>query len=130
MGIGNGRVTVLYDEDCGSCRWVADRLRAWDRLGRLRFAPIQDSDGPLAPVPPEERLDSMHAVTGDGRVFSGGAAVAPILRVLPGGRLPAAVAEVAPGLTERAYRAVARRRTTLGRLLGADACRVDPSRAP
>ena len=22
---------VLYDEDCGFCRWSADRLRAWAR---------------------------------------------------------------------------------------------------
>jgi predicted DCC family thiol-disulfide oxidoreductase YuxK len=122
------RVTVLYDEDCGFCRWTADRLRAWDRRGLLRFASIQRSVASLAPVPPALWLESVHAVTVDGRVWSGGAAVTAILRALPAGRLPAAIAAFAPDLTERIYRAVARRRTTLGRLLGADACRVDPSR--
>jgi predicted DCC family thiol-disulfide oxidoreductase YuxK len=103
-------------------------LRAWDRRGLLRFASIQRSVASLAPVPPALWLESVHAVTVDGRVWSGGAAVTAILRALPAGRLPAAIAAFAPDLTERIYRAVARRRTTLGRLLGADACRVDPSR--
>lgn len=127
MGAGI-RVTVLYDDDCGFCRWTADRLRAWDRRGRLAFASIQTSADLLGPVPADMRLESVHAVTADGRVWSGGAAAVPTLRALPAGRLPAAIAEAAPALTERIYRAVARRRTTLGRLLGAEACRVDPSR--
>ncbi len=50
---------VLYDEDCGFCRWTADKLRGWDRRRRLTFAPIQSSRGQalLAAVPPEVRLD-------------------------------------------------------------------------
>src|SRR4249919_3127403 len=72
---------VLYDEDCGFCRWTADKLRGWDRHQRLRFASIQSSRGQalLASLPPEVRLDSAHVVTA-GRVRSGGAAVAPVLR--------------------------------------------------
>ena len=34
-------ITVLYDEDCGFCRWSADKLRRWDTRGRLTFAAIQ-----------------------------------------------------------------------------------------
>ena len=51
--------TVLYDEDCGFCRWTADKLRGWDRRRRLPFAPIQSPRGQalLAAVPPEVRLD-------------------------------------------------------------------------
>ena len=37
-------VTIAYDEDCGACRWTAERLRRWDRAGRLAFVPIQDAD--------------------------------------------------------------------------------------
>ena len=125
----DGLVVVLYDEDCGFCRWSADRLRTWDRRRALRFTSIQGAEGGrlLAPVPPAARLDSMHAVTPDGRVWSAGAAVAVILRLLPAGGPAARVARLAPGLTERAYRAVAARRTRLGTLLGRDACAVDPS---
>ena len=64
-----GTVTVPYDDDCGFCRGSADRLRARDRLDRLRFV----------------------AITVD--------------------------------------RAVARRRGTLGRILGEEARKVDPAAA-
>ena len=120
---------VLYDEDCGFCRWTADKLRGLDRRRRLTFVPIQSSRGQalLASLPPEVRLDSAHVVTA-GRVRSGGAAVAPVLRELPGGRPLAAVAEAMPRITDRAYRWTARRRTWLGARLGTAACSVDPSR--
>ena len=123
-------VTVAYDEDCGACRWAAERLRRWDRAGRLGFAAIQLSDALLAPVEAGRRLDAMHAVTTDGRVYSGGAAVPLILRALPGGRPLAVLAASAPGLTDAAYAAIVARRTQIGRLLGQDACAVDPARHP
>jgi predicted DCC family thiol-disulfide oxidoreductase YuxK len=124
------RVVVLYDDDCGFCRWSAERLRTWDRRRALRFAAIQSDEGQrlLGPVPPSARLASMHAVTADGRVWSAGAAAPVILRVLPGGTLLADLTRRAPGLTERAYRAVSARRLQLGALLGREACAVDPGR--
>ncbi|MGE5225306.1 MAG: thiol-disulfide oxidoreductase DCC family protein [Planctomycetaceae bacterium] len=123
------RVAVLYDDDCGFCRWAAERLRTWGRGRALRFATIQGAEGErlLAPVPSAARLDSMHAVTPDGRVWSAGAAVPVILRALPAGRPFASLARLAPGLTDRAYRTVAARRARLGALLGREACAVDPS---
>ncbi|HEX6131046.1 MAG TPA: DCC1-like thiol-disulfide oxidoreductase family protein [Actinomycetota bacterium] len=126
----DARATVLYDDDCGFCRWTAERLRRWDRRRRLRFATIQGETGArlLGDLPPAERLASWHVVTPDGR-RSAGAALAPTLERLPGGRPLALLAGAAPGLTEAAYRAVARRRTAIGRLLGTDACAVDPARA-
>jgi predicted DCC family thiol-disulfide oxidoreductase YuxK len=78
-------------------------------------------------VPVAERLDSMHAVAPDGRVWSGGQAVRVILDELPGGSALAGMAARFPGTTERIYRLVARRRNRLGRLLGQRACSVDPS---
>ena len=121
---------VLYDEDCGFCRWTADKLRGWDRRRRLTFAPIQSSRGQalLRTVRADERLRSAHAVTPTGQVRSGGAAVAPVLRELPGGRPLAVVAEAMPRVTDRAYRWMARRRTWLGARLGTAACAADPSR--
>jgi len=120
---------VLYDDDCGSCRWSADRLRAWDRRGRLAFASIQASDEALRAVPAAERLDAMHVVDASGRIWTGGAAVTRLLAEVPGGGLLAAVGRNWPDLAERVYRAAARRRATFSRLLGAQACAVDPSRA-
>lgn len=122
-------VMVLYDEDCGFCRWSAARLRAWDRRDRLRFVPITSPEGRslLTGIPEHLHLDSMHAVTSDGRVWSAGEAAGPVLRALPGGWVLALVADAAPVLTERTYRAFAHRRATLGRILGEEACKVDPA---
>jgi predicted DCC family thiol-disulfide oxidoreductase YuxK len=124
-------VIVLYDDDCGFCRWSADRLRAWDRAGRLAFRSIGDAerDGSLDDIDPAERRASWHAVTPDGRLWSAGAALAPVLRRLPGGVPIASAAETFPHATERAYRFVARHRERLGAAIGARACAVDPGRS-
>jgi predicted DCC family thiol-disulfide oxidoreductase YuxK len=65
----------------------------------------------------ERRSASSHVVLPDGRVLSGGAAAAPVLRELPHGAALAAIAERFPTLTERVYRLVADHRTLLGRLV-------------
>ena len=121
---------MFYDDDCGFCRFTAERLRAWDRRGDLRFATIQGADGAraLAPLDPAARLASWHLVTHDGRIWSAGAAAPELLRRLPLGTVPAAVLAMFPQTTERLYAWVTRHRTRLGTLLGRDACAVDPSR--
>jgi predicted DCC family thiol-disulfide oxidoreductase YuxK len=121
-------VTVAYDEDCGACRWTAERLRRLDRAGHLAFVAIQDADDLLRDVPAARRLDAMHAVTADGRVHTGGAAIPVMVGELPAGAPVAWVASLWPAGTERIYRAAARRRTTIGRWLGQQACAVDPGR--
>ena len=123
---------VFFDEDCAFCRWSADRLRAWDRRGRLRFATIQGAEGDrrLGHMDAETRLRSWHVVTPDGAVRSAGAALPPTLRLLPGGRPLAAVAAISPTATEGAYRWVARHRGRLARIVGQRACAVNPSRNP
>jgi predicted DCC family thiol-disulfide oxidoreductase YuxK len=79
----------------------------------------------LAPIPPGARLDSWHLVRADGRLFSAGAAAAPLARLLPWGRPLASVFAAFPAATERAYRFVARHRDWLARLLRIDAsCQV------
>lgn len=118
---------VLYDEDCGFCRWSLDKILAWDRAKRLRPIAIQSEEGSrlLAAIAPDARLDSWHLVRADGKLFSAGAAVEPLARLLPGGRPLAAVFAAFPGLTERAYGFAARHRFWLARLLRVDAnCQV------
>jgi predicted DCC family thiol-disulfide oxidoreductase YuxK len=122
------RYVVLYDEDCGFCRWSLDRLLRSDRDGRLRPVPIQSEEGDrlLADLREEERLASWHLVTPDGRRHSGGAAAAPLARLLPAGAPVAFLADTFPRTTDRLYRWVARHRDELGRRLGEHACAVDP----
>ena len=121
------QTVLLYDEDCGFCRWSLDKILAWDGAKRVRPVPIQSEEGSrlLASIPPGARLDSWHLVAADGRLFSAGAAAAPLARLLPGGRPLAAAFTAFPGTTERAYRFTARHRDRLARFLRIDAnCQV------
>jgi predicted DCC family thiol-disulfide oxidoreductase YuxK len=131
-GMTRGRVVLIYDEDCGFCRWSVDRILAWDREHRLRPLALQtgEADELLRGMPPERRRASWHLVTPDGIVRSGGAGAAPLLRELPGGGPMARVARTLPGPTDAVYRLVARNRDRLGRLLGADRCGVTPGTHP
>jgi predicted DCC family thiol-disulfide oxidoreductase YuxK len=125
------RATVLFDGDCGLCRWSAEKLRRWDRAGALGFATLDSlaADEMLAGMDRETRFDSWHLVGVDGRVWSAGAAIPETLRLLPGGAPLGWLASLSPALTERAYRSVSRHRVQLGRLLGRQACAVDPTRS-
>jgi predicted DCC family thiol-disulfide oxidoreductase YuxK len=121
--------TVLFDADCGLCRWSAERLRRWDRAGRLRFVALRtpEADGLLPHLTPAERTASWHLVGPDGEVASGGSAVPRVLALLPGGRPLSAVTGRFPGATDRAYRLVADHRARIGGWLGREACDVDPT---
>jgi predicted DCC family thiol-disulfide oxidoreductase YuxK len=112
---------VLYDEDCGFCKWSIGKILAWDRARRLRTLPIQSDEGArlLASVEPDRRLDSWHLIS-SGKLYSGGAAAAPLARLLPGGRPLAALLGAFPPATACAYTYIARRRDRWSRLLGID----------
>jgi predicted DCC family thiol-disulfide oxidoreductase YuxK len=92
-----------------------------DRHGRLRPVALQDPEAGtlLAGMPIEERMASWHLVGQDGHVYSGGDAFAPLLRLLPGRGALARVLARFPSLAEIGYRAVAGRRSFLGRLIPA-----------
>jgi predicted DCC family thiol-disulfide oxidoreductase YuxK len=122
-----GHAVVLYDEDCGFCKWSLDKILAWDRHRRLRPLPIQSEEGGrlLAGVPQELRLESWHLVAPSGEVRSAGDAAAPLASLLPGGRPLAFLFRTFPGITNRAYRLVAGNRDRIARLLRIDAsCQV------
>jgi predicted DCC family thiol-disulfide oxidoreductase YuxK len=114
---------VLYDSDCGFCKWSLDKLLAWDRRRALRPVPIQSREGEslLAPIPPDKRLDSWHLITPDGAIHSAGAGAPFLFEVLPGGRPFAAIFRAFPGVTQRAYGWVAGHRDRLARIVGVDA---------
>jgi len=118
---------ILYDEDCGFCKWTLDKILAWDRDRRLRPLPIQSEEGRrlLAGVPEDERLDSWHLVLASGEVRSAGAAASPLAGLLPGGRPLARLFDAFPAVTDRAYRFVAGNRDRFARVLGIDAsCQI------
>jgi predicted DCC family thiol-disulfide oxidoreductase YuxK len=124
------RAVLLFDEDCGFCRWATDRLLRWDRRGALRALSIQSEEGErlLDGMDDQRKLSSWHLASPGGRVVSGGAAVAPLTRLLPLGGPLALIARSFPAATDALYRMVARHRTGLARLVGARACAVDPAR--
>jgi predicted DCC family thiol-disulfide oxidoreductase YuxK len=113
--------SIVYDRECGFCRWSLRKVLAWDRRKALTPVALQDpaADRLLASLPEQARSDSWHLVMSDGRVYSAGAAAPPLLRLLPGGRPLALLAAAFPRLTEAAYRSIARHRSLLGRLLRA-----------
>lgn len=111
--------TVLYDQDCGFCRWSLAKLLAWDRRRALTPVPLASpkADRILDGMPAEERRASWHLLDAEGGLHSGGAAFPPLLRLLPGGAPLAAIASRAPRLTDRGYRWVADHRSGLGRFV-------------
>jgi predicted DCC family thiol-disulfide oxidoreductase YuxK len=121
------RAVILFDNDCGFCRWSLSKLLAWDRHGRLRPVALQSeqADDVLMGMDRERKMASWHLVAPDGRTYSGGDAVPHLARLLPAGAPIAALASAFPRTTGRAYLWVAMHRERLGRVLGERACAVD-----
>jgi predicted DCC family thiol-disulfide oxidoreductase YuxK len=121
------RAVILFDNDCGFCRWSLSKLLAWDRHGRLRPVALQSeqADDFLMGMDRERKMASWHLVALNGRTYSDGEAVPHLARLLPAGAPIAALATAFPRTTDRAYRWVARHRERLGRVLGEQACAVD-----
>jgi predicted DCC family thiol-disulfide oxidoreductase YuxK len=110
-------VTLIYDSDCGFCRWCLGKLLAWDRRRAVRPIALgtPEADRLLAGMPAAKRMSSWHLVDAAGGVHSAGAGFAPLLSVLPAGGPLAAVAARFPHATERAYRLVSGNRIFFGR---------------
>ncbi len=133
---------VLYDPDCGFCRFGVALLLRWDRHGRLRPVSLRSPEAEvlLEGMPEDERMASWHLVDprwqrnvahnatnrdhlAEPAVWSGGGAFSPLFRLLPGGDPLALITDRFPGASERAYRWVADHRTALGKPLPAAATR-------
>jgi predicted DCC family thiol-disulfide oxidoreductase YuxK len=102
------RPGLLYDADCGVCKFIVARVLELDR-GRYRPLAIQDARSAdlLPDTTEEERLRSFHIVDPDGTVHSAGDGLALLIPPL----------RRAPKLASRAYWLVANNRTRLGKLL-------------
>ncbi|MGO9820999.1 MAG: thiol-disulfide oxidoreductase DCC family protein [Solirubrobacteraceae bacterium] len=115
------RSTVIYDTDCGFCRWTLALLLRADRERRLRPLALgtPEADELLGDLDPGRRMASWHLVTADGNRTSAGAALPEVLRLLPGGKIPASTLTRIPGPTARAYSWIADHRSTLSRAVPA-----------
>jgi predicted DCC family thiol-disulfide oxidoreductase YuxK len=115
----SSRWVVFYDADCGFCKWLLSALLRWDGAARLHPIALQrsEADDLLHDLTPAERMASWHLISPGGERHSGGAAVPPLLRLLPAGRLPAAGFARFPRLTDRGYRWVAEHRSQLSKVV-------------
>jgi predicted DCC family thiol-disulfide oxidoreductase YuxK len=113
-------VIVLYDADCGFCRWAMAWAVRHDLEHVLITAPIQSPLGSelLADVALAERLGAAHVVSDAGHRDSGGDAAAEVLSALPATRALGRLARDLPGTTALLYGVVAAQRKSLGRLVG------------
>ena len=114
---------VLYDADCGFCRWAMAWALAHDDRRALVAAPIQSQLGSqmLADLSPGERLAAAHVVRDDGTRESGGVAAAEVLGALPRTRALARLAHRLPASTAALYGLVASHRHSFGHVVGAEA---------
>jgi predicted DCC family thiol-disulfide oxidoreductase YuxK len=113
--------TVLYDADCGFCNWLLSALLRWDRAGHLHPIALQraEADNLLKELAPAERMASWHLISPSGERYSGGAALPPLLRLLPAGQIPATAIARFPSPADRGYRWVAEHRSQLSRCVPA-----------
>ena len=111
------RWTVLYDGDCGLCKWCMAGLLKRDRARRMVPMALQhpDADPLLGDLPMEERMGSFHLVSPSGERRSGGAAMPALLRLVPRGAPVAAVLARFPKATDRGYRWIAENRVRLSK---------------
>jgi predicted DCC family thiol-disulfide oxidoreductase YuxK len=116
---------LLYDADCGFCRWSLGWVLAADRGRAVRPVKLgsAEADELLLDLTEDERMASWHLVAPDGRRWSAGYAAPPLLRLLPAGRAPAAALAAAPEVTDRIYRWVADHRSAFSRAIPARAKR-------
>lgn len=108
--------TLVYDGECGFCRWCTALVLAADRHHRLRPCRLQDprAEHLLAGVPREQWAASWHLVSPAGQVRSAGAAIPVLCGLLPGFGLLGRLCRAAPNVTQRIYAGVARNRHRIG----------------
>ncbi len=125
FGRDSRRRTVVYDEDCGVCLWLARLLKRLDVFERLTFV---GNDAPELPAGVSAELTGRTLVVVDarGRVAIEEQAIRSVLFALPGGAL-LGVFLLVPGLRQlarAAYRAFASRRLEVSAAVGLGVCGV------
>ncbi len=121
----DGAYILLFDGDCRICRAFARAIHHLDVRRSLSVRPIQESRGLLGALPVDRHLKAAHVVAPDGRVSSGGEAMAALVAGLVAG----------PRFEERIRRSMAcsqalgRAYAVLARLREQLSCAVVPASA-
>ena len=100
---------LLYDADCGLCKFVVARVLELDRARRLRPVALQDEKAVelLPALTTEERMASFHLVDAGGTIHSAGDGLAELFPSL----------RRSPRVASRLYWLVAGNRDRLGKLI-------------
>src|SRR4029079_14364868 len=77
------RPTLIYDGDCGICRYWVDYWRGLTGE-RIPYRPYQEAAADFPAIAPEACARAVVFVDADGRVYSGAAATFRVLRGIPG----------------------------------------------
>ena len=113
------RATLIYDGSCGFCRRWVERVRRWDRRGRLEMVPYQTAEleSRFPGVSRADCVERIHLVDESGAVSRGAMAGREVLWRLPGGALWTLPFRIPGGLrvAERVYVWIAHRWGPLGR---------------
>jgi predicted DCC family thiol-disulfide oxidoreductase YuxK len=115
------RPVVLYDGECGLCKWLLAGLLRWDSGRVLEPVALQSdlAQRLLADLTPEERMASWHLVAPSGERQSAGAALAPMVALLPHGRVLSEGLGRIPWVVNHGYLWVAGHRRALSKLVPA-----------
>lgn len=116
---GEGKWIVLYDGVCGFCKWILGGLLRLDSDRRLRPVALQrpEAGDLLSELDPDLWMASFHLVSPEGELLSAGEALPALLRLVRGGRFPAAALARFPAFTGGIYRWIAEHRMGLSRLV-------------
>lgn len=128
----DGRLLVLYDGACGICLHGRDLFARWDKGRALADDLIARHDAHLlGNMDTEETYGSLHVIHPDGRVESGGGALASLIGALRFGAPLGAILRRFPGLTEAAYTWFAGHRVGISQTTGlTNHPQRDPSQLP
>src|SRR5262245_14319654 len=110
-GLGLDRPVMLFDGDCGFCRFWIERWRAKTR-GRVDYAPAQQEAARFPQVTEEQWRRAVQLVMPDGAVYEGAEAVFRALACVPEHRWALSVYRL-PGVRQASdgfYEFVARHR--------------------
>src|SRR5438477_2257367 len=112
------RPLMLFDGDCGFCRFWVRRWRSQTR-GQVDFAPAQQEASRFPQIPDDDWKKAVQLVWPDGKVYQGAEAVFRALAMVPEHRWPLAAYEHVPGVrpaSEFLYRLVAGHRNFFSHL--------------
>src|SRR5579863_2540493 len=103
------RPLLLFDGDCGFCRYWVARWQAITR-GAVDFAPAQAEAARFPQLSPEACAQSVQLITPEGAIYAGAEAVFRARAYAPGRGTALALYEHLPGVrpaSEAAYRLIA-----------------------